>query len=394
VTGPTADEARALERRRALRALLARPLLLAGRDAESFPAVVRHRAELARWFAENAGWALLVDAGAGHARLMKRPARPDPTRPARAPGKGPFDRRRYALLCLALAALDREPRQVTLARLAGAVRELSAEDGGLRPFDPDLAAERRAFVDVVLLLCDLGVLVLRDGDAEQYARSREGDALYDVRERLLSQLVAAPRPPALAGTPQRMREEERGETEEGLRIRARHEIFRRLLDDPVVYLGDLDERARAWLAAGSGFVYERLLRDAGLQVERRREGLAAVDPEGTLSDTAFPEGSSTVKHAALLLCEWLADRSRPAEGEGAGQGPVATWEEIAARVEALREEHAGRWSREYEDRETGATALAEAALRVLVGFGLAAPAAGGFVALPAAARFSPAPAGP
>ena len=394
MTSPTADEARALERRRALRALLARPLLLAGRDAEIFPAVVRHRAELARWFAENAGWALLVDAGAGHARLMKRPARPDPTRPARAPGKGPFDRRRYALLCLALAALDREPRQVTLARLAGAVRELSAEDGGLRPFDPDLTAERRAFVDVVLLLCDLGVLVLRDGDAEQYARSREGDALYDVRERLLSQLVAAPRPPALAGTPQRMREEERGETEEGLRIRARHEIFRRLLDDPVVYLDDLDERARAWLAAGSGFVYERLLRDAGLQVERRREGLAAVDPEGTLTDTAFPEGSSTVKHAALLLCEWLADRSRPAGGEGAARGPVATREEIAARVAALRDEHAGRWSREYEDRETGDTALAEAALRVLVGFGLAAPAAGGFVALPAAARFSPAPAGP
>src|SRR6266568_4442468 len=73
-------------------------------------------------------------------------------------------------------------------------------------------------------------------------------------------------------------------------------------------LKDLDERAREWLQGGSGFVYERLLRDVGLATERRAEGLAAIDPEGRLTDTGFPEGSSTVKHAALLLCEWLADR--------------------------------------------------------------------------------------
>lgn len=393
MTGPTFEQARELERRRALRRLVACPLLLAGRDADVFPAVVRHRAELGRWFAENAGWTLLVDAGAGHARLLKRPARPDPTRPARAPGKGPFDRRRYALLCLALAALDGEAGQVTLARLAEAVRELSLEDSELHAFDPDLAAERRAFVDVVLLLCDLGVLVLRDGDAEGFARSREGgDALYDVRERLLPQLLAAPRPPSLAGNAERMREEERGDTEEGRRVRARQEVFRRLLDDPVLYLDDLDERARAWLTAGSGFVYERLLRDAGLTVERRKEGLAAVDPEGSLTDTPFPEGSSTVKHAALLLCEWLADRARAAQAAGGVAAAAVPREEVVARVGALRHEHAGRWSKEYDDGEAGATALAEDALRVLVGFGLAAAVPGGWAARPAAARFSPAPA--
>jgi uncharacterized protein (TIGR02678 family) len=427
--GALADGRAEAERRDALRALLARPLLLADRAPEAFAAVVRHRVELVRWFAENAGWALVVDAGGRHARLLKRAARPDPTRPARAPGKGPFDRRRYVLLALALAALDDEPVQVTLARLAEKVRELSLEDDALAPFDPDAVGERRAFVDVVRLLEDLGVLAFRDGDADRYARAPgEGDALYDVRERLLSRLLAAPRPPALAAGPADLGAEERAATEEGERTAARHAVFRRLLDDPVVYKDELDPRGREWLAAGSGFLYERLARDAGLQVERRAEGLAGIDPAGTLTDVVFPEGGSTVKHAALLLCEWLAEAggapldSAPASGakpvlSGGALAPESKdsrrpfdsappsggatlranggedwipWRDVVARVRALQAEHAGRWSKEYEASDAGAGALAREAVRLLAGFGLAALAAdGGLVPRPACARFAP-----
>ena len=382
------EEATRSERRRALRRLLAEPLLLQERDPEAFAAVVRHRAELGRWFTDHAGWPLVVEAGAGYARLMKRPARADGTRPAQLPGKPPFDRRRYTLLALALAALDDGPPQTTLARLAEAVRELSVEDAALAPFDPDQHAERVAFVDVLRLLGAWGVLVLRDGDADRYARSREGDALYDVRERLLGQLLAAPVPPALAAGPEGIAAEELGRREEGERIRGRQEVFRRLLDDPVVYLDDLPPRAREWLEGGRGFVYERLERDVGLVVERRSEGLAAVDPQGELADVLFPDGGSTVKHAALLLCEWLTDRAR------AGGGP-ATASEVARRVAALRADHRARWSKEYEDGDEGAAALARDALALLAGFGLAAPVGGdGWCARPAAARFAPSPALP
>jgi uncharacterized protein (TIGR02678 family) len=416
-------EARAeAERRSALRALLARPLLLAERDPEAYAAVVRHRAELVRWFQENAGWTLVVDPAGRHARLMKRPARPDPTRPARAPGKRAFDRRRYVLLALALAALDDEPVQVTLARLAEKVRDLSLEEPELAPFDPEGAPERHAFVDVVRLLEDLGVLALRDGDVERYARSREGDALYDVRERLLGRLLAAPRPPALAASPAHMAEEERAGTEEGERTAGRHAVFRRLLDDPVVYKEDLDARGRDWLAAGSGFLYERLARDAGLAVERRAEGLLAVDRDGSLTDVVFPEGGSTVKHAALLLCEWLADRGREARRamgtsatsattstavvtdpvhaersrrEAPAESRDARWPEVVARVRALQDAHAGRWSKEFDATDAGAGELAREAARLLVAFGLAAFTDGGALAArPAAARFAPRDAAP
>ena len=383
------EQASHAERRRAVRRLLAEPLLLQERDSDMFAIVVRHRAELGRWFVEHAGWPLVVEAGAGYARLMKRPARRDPTRPAQLPGKPPFDRRRYTLLALALAALDDGPSQTTLARLAEAVRELSLEDASLAPFDPEQHAERAAFVDVLRLLGAWGVLALRDGDADRYARSREGDALYDVRERLLGQLLAAPLPPALAGSPERMSEEELGWTEEGERMRGRQEVFRRLLDDPVVYLDDLEPRAREWLEGGRGFVYERLERDVGLLVERRREGLAAVDPEGELTDTAFPDGGSTVKHAALLLCEWLTDRARAAL-------PPAPMAEVVARIAELRADYGSRWSKEYDDGDEGAVRLARDALALLAGFGLAMPSQGteAWSARPAAARFAPSPALP
>ncbi len=395
------DESIARERRAALRALLREPLMLEAREPDAFSMVVRHRAALGRWFAENAGWTLVVEAGAGYARLLKRSGRRDTTHPARARGRPPFDHRRYTLFFLALAALDDGPPQTTLARLAESVRELSVEDAALTPFDPEQHAERSAFVDVLRLLDEIGVLVLRDGDAERYARSRDGDALYDVRERILGQLLAAPIPPTLAGSPERMIDEERAHTEEGERVEARHTVFRRLLDDPVVYLDDLPQRAREWLEGGKGFVYERLERDVGLVVERRREGLAAIDPAGELTDALFPDGSSTVKHAALLLCEWLADEAKRDAaqragsdvegGDGARDGYSVPFAAIVVRLSALREEYGSKWSKEYEAGEPGTRGLALDALALLAAFGLAVERDSGFTALPAAARFAPAP---
>ena len=94
------------ERRAAVRQLLRRPLTSAHEAADVFLAIVRHREWLARWFAEQAGWKLVVHPSGGFARLYKVPPGADATRPARVSGKPAFDRRRYVLLCLALAALD------------------------------------------------------------------------------------------------------------------------------------------------------------------------------------------------------------------------------------------------------------------------------------------------
>src|SRR5690554_1114703 len=87
------------EFRRALRALLMCPLM-APHHAD-FASVRRLSERLREWFAREAGWPLQVDREG--ARLFKRPADlGDSTR-----GLPGYDRRRYVLLCLACAVLER-----------------------------------------------------------------------------------------------------------------------------------------------------------------------------------------------------------------------------------------------------------------------------------------------
>ena len=379
------DSERTTQRTAALRHLLAHPLVLAVDAPEAFASIVRHREWLSTWFAEHPGWMLSVETAAGFARLHKIPAVPDATRPAHAPGRPAFDRRRYALFCLTLAALDDVPSQTTLATLARLVEELSAEEDGVPGFDPTSSAERRAFVDALRLLGASGVLRLRDGDDERYAQSREGDALFDVNERLLSHLVSAPVPPAFAGEPDRLLDEPWPDTEEGQRQRARQHVLRRLLDEPVLYYEDLEPRAFEWIDHSRGFVYRLLQADAGFTVERRKEGLAAVDPSGETTDTLFPGGGSTVQHAALLLAEQLARL------HGHGES-VVEQDAIVRLIEQLQRDYGElcHWSKQYPADDAGAARLTTDALELLEGFGLVAgtEACAAWRIRPATARFA------
>lgn len=93
----------------AIRALLAAPLLTAERDMVALDLVRRHGEALTSWFDENCGWQLQVEPRRGYARLHKTTPTPDATRPARRlrSTRAPFDRRRYALLCVIAAELSR-----------------------------------------------------------------------------------------------------------------------------------------------------------------------------------------------------------------------------------------------------------------------------------------------
>ncbi|HLL52761.1 MAG TPA: TIGR02678 family protein [Myxococcaceae bacterium] len=379
------ESQRGSERAAAVRRLLASPLVLAADEPEAFGSILRHREWLSTWFADHPGWKLVVEPAAGFARLHKVPAVPEATRPAHAPGRPAFDRRRYALLCLTLAVLDDVASQTTLARLAALVEEASAEEEGVSPFEPTSASERRAFVDALRLLGGLGVLRLRDGDAERYAQNRDGDALFDVNERLLSHLVSAPVPPALASGPERLLDEPWPDTEDGQRQRARQHVLRRLLDEPVVYFEDLDPRAFDWFDHSRGFVYRLLHEDAGFTVERRKEGLAAVDPAGETTDTLFPDGGSTLKHAALLLMEQLARLYKR------GESPVR--QDVIERLVRQLQRDQGElchWSKQYSADEPGSCRLAVDALELLEGFGLVSRTEDGtsWRVRPAAARFA------
>ncbi len=325
------------QRRAALRALLARPLLVADTDGEMLVLVRRHLAELRQWLDRETGWRLVADSET--ARLFKTvPELSDASHPARGHNKEPFGRRRYVALCLALSALARADAQTTLGRLADDVLTAAAE--------PELAAtgftltldsraDRSDLVAVVRLLLGWGVLSRVAGDEDAFLAAG-GDVLYDVRRPVLAVLLSGNRGPSTvtAGTFEARLAELTAEPvaeSDDLRNQAlRRRLTRRLLEDPVVYYDELGEDERGYLLSQRHAITRRIADATGLIPEMRAEGIAMVDPDDELTDVRMPE-QRTDGHVTLLVAEYLARRDQ------------ATVDELGAFVRQVAAEHATYW---------------------------------------------------
>lgn len=188
------DAARDDQRRRALRSLLANPLLPSSH--EDFVHVRRHATWLRDWLGSETGWTLRVDAEV--ARVVKTPADDtDGSRPA-VVNKQSFTRRRYVLLCLALAALEKAETQVSLGRLGEAVIDAAADPALAEvgfAFALDHRDERSDLVAAVRLLMDYMVLQRVAGDEQGYVTG-SGDVLYDVDRAALAGMLGTARGPS------------------------------------------------------------------------------------------------------------------------------------------------------------------------------------------------------
>lgn len=341
------------DRQRALRALLRHPLLLADdpEHREAFACVRRQSDHLRAWLARYPGWSL--DLTRECARLFKTPAtHRDATRPARNPHDDePLSRRRYVVLCLALAALVRSERQISLGELARAILGAWADDPTFAAeglvFDLDQIDCRRDLVAVLRVLLGWRALVHVDGEAERFVQKRDVDALYDVRHHVVFRLLACRRPPASIVEPDfdaRLaaliaEPAIADEVQRGLRIRA--SLTRRLLDDPVLYPAeDLTQEEIDYLAKQRPHLLPILAHATGLQIEDRRDGLALADPTGDCTDLGLPE-TGTEGHATLLVAEYLGRRR--VESPGALL-PVRLVEEFLAEETA---KHVRFWSKEF-----------------------------------------------
>ena len=390
------DQQAEYERRRAVRALLASPLLHADRDIDAFRLVRRHADELKRWFAREAGWTLTVDTTL--ARLRKVPATlDDGTRPARARrADPPFSRRRYVLLCLALATLETSDPQVALGRLAGQIVGSVAADPQLAEagiaFQLETRDQRRDLVAVVRLLMELGVLRHVDGTDTDYVAGT-GDALYTVDRTALAAVLATRRAPSgidaadldLDGRLAALVSEVAPDTPDARNRAIRTHLIRRLLDDPVVYHADLDDDQRAYLTGQRARLVSVVAEATGLEAEVRAEGIAMVDERGDATDLEVPD-QGTDGHLTLLVAEDLARRLR--EAADAPSGPtVVTTAEVEACVADRIAEHGAHWRRDV--RDPGAEVrLAAEVLGRLAAVGLVRPVSGGVVPRPAIARYA------
>lgn len=389
------------ERARAARELLSQPMVDATRNPTVFELIRRHYGFLAEWFQTYCGWNLEVDMRSGWARLLKTTQRPDPIRPARRTrgARLPFDRRRYTLLCLAGAELARPGLQTTIGRLAEQVKALSQTLDEVDTYEPDRYSERSAFVDVVKFYEQVGVLQIVQGDTRSYSDSADAKVLFRVDTNRLGRLLTDATSPSRIGGTQpdldaltvdmRYGDPQRPEatTDEQRRRRARHSLYRRLVDDPVVYFHDLDPDEMTYWQSQKPRVASTL-RDIGLHLEQRAEGLLALDPTGQATDTRFPDENSIAKHAALILLDVFCGINRTTSDHQAPvHGPYVVSRNAARQLLADLLENFPKWARTYQT-EDGPDLLLNDAVDMLSSFGLVTATPTAIVALPAAARYA------
>lgn len=362
------------DRSRVLRALLCTPVLHATGDAVLFRLARRHAEPLREWLRNELGWQLVVEPRTVRLLPSYIPIGPTATaiaarHPARArKSDPPFTRRRYVLLCLALAVLERSDPQISLGHLADEIL-LAARQPGLEHIEFTLTGreERADLVAAIRLLLSHGVLVRVAGDEESYVAA-EGDALYDVDRRILATMLASEHSPALVAgrlgdspsidaIEEALHEAPPAYTDDETNRRLRQSISRRLMCDPVLYYDELPEAERVYLTGGQRVPLSRRLADAaGLVPELRAEGIALVDPDDQLTDVRMPE-QGTDGHVTLLIAEHLAT---------VGATGVTALRRLARR---LAQEHAIYWRK--TSREPGAeVALVSEAIDRMVGLGL------------------------
>jgi uncharacterized protein (TIGR02678 family) len=384
------------ERCAVVRALLMTPLMTPAH--EEFAGVRRQADYLRDWFARETGWGLQIERDG--ARLYKRPADlADSTR-----GLADYDRRRYVMLCLACAVLERADPQITLRLLGEKLLHLAAEPA-LAKLDFTFAlkahSERRELVAVCRTLLVFGVLqrVAGDEDAFVNAAGEQADALYDIQRRALAGFMAAVRGPStwpleeapdtLDARLEALTREHIADSDEGRRTVLRHRLARRLLDDPVVYAEALDAEERAYFLNQRGAMAARLSEATGLVAEQRAEGLALVDEEGTLTDVAMP-AEGTDAHVTLLVAEHLAAHCRRQRAEADEPYSAAAFSrelDIVDYLRAAKSDYGRYWRRSA--REAGSESeLAAIALERLEKLHLIRRQNGVVYPLPALARFA------
>jgi uncharacterized protein (TIGR02678 family) len=226
------------------------------------------------------------------------------------------------------------------------------------------------------------VLRLDAGSRASFTSRESGDdeALFTIDRKRLASLLRDPFRALAAHSLDQLADDrhEYAPTEDGQVRRTRHRLARMLTEDPVVYVDRLSEEERAYFFRQRAYLEGRVAEYTGLIPERRAEGTACIEHERSLTDVPFP-ANSTRKQAALLLCDFFAQRAAQ------DTGPL-TREELRDAMQELVERHGASWNRRADDPAEVETLLNEA-LGVLLDLDLAEHVATDIRPLPLCGRF-------
>lgn len=285
------------EFQRAARLLLRRPLVTS-KDPEAFALVRRWEQVLGNEFSQKFGYRL--DVSRTSARLLRRPASLSAQRGARLPNGRPMSRWGYVYFALVLAALEQPGRQVLASELLDRIEQRARGDEQLS-LDAREYAQRKGFSDAVKYLGYLGVLTVRDGDVDTIVD--DGQVLFDIdRDAAAMCLVASPSILREVTTVDDFIATPTGGSTAVRSTNARQRLNRRLIDQPVVSVDDLDDDEYQLAWRNRRREADNITRLTGCDVELRAEGMALIDVTvEPISGERFP-GNDSIAHASLL---WL-----------------------------------------------------------------------------------------
>lgn len=164
-------EARLADFRRAAEALVDTDVISAARDRDIHALVRRHAQQLESWFGSRLGWGLVEHPE--FSRLMKLPARPDPSMGA----TWAYSARDYELLAWVLWFGERHSGKFTISLLAEEIRNRSAEVGEGASFDWMRHEDRLRLRRVLEALERMSAVRVWDGSAHEWA---EGEGKHDA----------------------------------------------------------------------------------------------------------------------------------------------------------------------------------------------------------------------
>ncbi|AEY86853.1 hypothetical protein SHJG_1577 [Streptomyces hygroscopicus subsp. jinggangensis 5008] len=331
-----------------VRRLRAHPWLVGGRDDELIEAVHRH-AEAVRSVLEAVGCALTVESDLVR---VHTPVEPVALMPGGAAPEGVW-------LWLTVAVLEGLPSEVGLGQVVGAVRSAAAEaEIVVTQSQPEL----RALVTGLRMLCERGILSELDGRVDDLMDGEQNPpVLLRIHHARLLHLLPRGVPLDDEGQwvcdpgqdPRTWLHSLHQDGDPGMRVCGM------LADRAVVHVCDLDDAERQWFSTHLAREGARVGELFGLHLEHRLEGASLVVPEEISDDRVlgsfrFPYqqqgGSGTVRHAVLLLIDYLT-------GEGERGGPAAPGEGwcgaaascVVRRLAELAVRHT-RWRGEYRRR--------------------------------------------
>ncbi|MBM7866888.1 TIGR02678 family protein [Heliobacterium gestii] len=334
------------ERIACAQALLNRPWITKEADPDLFQAIKQHYEELRSFFQDYCDFVLIVTRQV--AKLDKYPTAPQPWM-----GFEEFATSRdYMFFTFCLWYLEGK-NEVEQFLLTDMIEEIRNHLLGLDiDIDWNLYEHRLSMARALRKLRDLSIVIAVDGDETEWSRSSgsEHNVLYECGQGAAFVLRRFPRDLSTYGSIEAICEGDYADTEEGRIRRRRHRVFRRLLQEPVVYDGDFTDEERQYVLTQRRYILETLEKQLGLTGQRYREGLILFHPDLTGECQLFPTAKAISDIALLFAGEVRRRRAqqKPA-GDDEGHRIVFTWQEAEALLHHLRERHGRLWSAQFRE---------------------------------------------